>query len=80
MRFTLTLVGTLFTMNVLAHPLHVSICEVEYNKENEALEIVLSMFIDEMESAVLLKHGQRLKFRHGNSIYKNRQFNTIVFI
>ena len=57
---------SLFTLNAIAHPLHVSICEVEYNEEDKALEIVVRMFIDEMESAVLEAHEQRLNLGEVN--------------
>ncbi len=56
------------SINVWAHPLHVSICEVEYDGEDQALEIVLRMFIDEMESAVLEEHGQRLSLGEVNQL------------
>lgn len=34
---------------LMAHPLHVSVCEIEYDRESAALEIIQRIFIDDLE-------------------------------
>lgn len=37
---------------VLAHPFHVSMCEVKYNSDHHSLEIALKIFIDDLDLAL----------------------------
>lgn len=37
---------------VLAHPIHISVTEIEYNEKNKSLEIVSRIFIDDLELSI----------------------------
>lgn len=39
----------------LVHPLHVSICEIEYDEKNKSLEIIQRIFIDDIEEEMRKK-------------------------
>lgn len=40
------------------HPLHVSVCEVEYDAGSKALEIIQRIFLDDLEREIRLDLGQ----------------------
>ena len=42
-----------------AHPIHVSVCDIEYDKANQALEVVQRIFVDDLEKAVRLHSGKQ---------------------
>ena len=39
------------------HPLHVSICEIEYDPSSKSLEIIQRIFLDDLESEIRLDLG-----------------------
>jgi hypothetical protein len=41
----------------LAHPFHVSVCDVEFNEKNHSLEISQRIFLDDLEEALRKKSG-----------------------
>ncbi len=41
----------------LAHPFHVSVCDVEYNEKTQSLEISQRIFLDDLEEALRKKSG-----------------------
>lgn len=41
----------------LAHPFHVSVCDIEYNAKTSALEISQRVFLDDLEEALRKKSG-----------------------
>ncbi|MEQ8414586.1 MAG: hypothetical protein RIB71_08960 [Imperialibacter sp.] len=41
----------------LAHPFHVSVCDVEFNDKTKALEISQRIFLDDLEEALRKKSG-----------------------
>lgn len=42
----------------LLHPIHVSICEIEYDQNNKALEMTLRIFLDDLEKEIRLDRNQ----------------------
>lgn len=40
------------------HPIHVSICEIEYDQTNKAMEITLRIFLDDLEKELRLMKNQ----------------------
>ena len=36
------------------HPIHVSICEIEYDQDNKALEMTMRIFLDDLEKEIRL--------------------------
>lgn len=53
----LLLTAITFTYAFL-HPIHVSICEIEYDKNNKALEMTLRIFIDDLEKEIRLNRNE----------------------
>jgi hypothetical protein len=43
---------------VMAHPLHVSVTEVAFDEKDKALEIVMRVFIDDLEVVMRNRHRQ----------------------
>lgn len=41
----------------LAHPFHVSVCDIEYNSKTSSLEISQRVFLDDLEEALRRKSG-----------------------
>lgn len=48
----LMLVAVLFLSSFSLHPIHVSVCDIEYDEENKSLEIVQKIFLDDLEKAI----------------------------
>jgi len=44
--------------SLLLHPIHVSICEIEYDRNNKALEMTLRIFIDDLEKEIRLNRNE----------------------
>jgi len=42
----------------LVHPLHVSVCEIEFDEKNKSLEIVQRIFIDDLEEEMRKRLNQ----------------------
>lgn len=50
---------TVITLSsVLFHPIHVSICEIEYDQDNKALEMTLRIFVDDLEKEIRLNRNE----------------------
>ncbi len=43
---------------VFMHPLHVSVCEIEYDTESRSLEIIQRIFLDDLETQIRLDRDQ----------------------
>ena len=41
-----------YLSGALAHAFHISVCEIEYDEENKALEITHRVFLDDLESTL----------------------------
>jgi len=39
------------------HPFHVSVCEIEYNQNNKALEVTFHIFLDDLEETLSEKYN-----------------------
>lgn len=44
--------------NIYSHPIHVSVAEIEYDPAEKELEIMIRIFIDDLENALRLYHRQ----------------------
>ncbi|MEO1098652.1 MAG: DUF6702 family protein, partial [Bacteroidota bacterium] len=42
----------------ILHPLHVSVCEIEYDSNKKSLEIIQRIFLDDLESEIRLDLNQ----------------------
>ena len=58
MTILLTLIT--FLASLLAHPFHVSVCEVEYNTETKALQLSQRMFLDDLEETLNKVYNVRI--------------------
>ncbi|NLR90083.1 DUF6702 family protein [Flammeovirga agarivorans] len=63
-----------------AHPIHLSVCEMNFNKESKSLEIAQKVFFDDLEDGVELIGGPKLNLftekEHPDSdLWLNRYFN-----
>ncbi len=54
----ITLIAIHFT---LAHDFHLCKSEIQYDREDRAVEIILHIFTDDLETAVLATHDEELK-------------------
>ncbi|MEM7106740.1 MAG: DUF6702 family protein [Bacteroidota bacterium] len=55
LKFFLSMV---FTLHCVIHPLHVSICDIEYDDTAKSLEIIQRVFLDDLESQIRLDLNQ----------------------
>ncbi len=46
------MIGFLYSILLLFHPIHISVTEIEYNEKAKALQIITRIFMDDLESAV----------------------------
>ncbi|MBL6446304.1 hypothetical protein JMN32_08290 [Fulvivirga sp. 29W222] len=59
MRKYFMLVAVIF-LSSFKHPIHVSVCDIEFDKERNALEIVQRIFLDDLELAVRNQQGDQM--------------------
>lgn len=52
MRKYFMLMVAVLILSSFMHPIHVSVCDIEYDKERSALEVVQRIFLDDLELAV----------------------------
>jgi hypothetical protein len=45
---------------LIQHPFHVSVCDIEFNKEAKALQVSQRMFLDDLEITLNKRYNQRL--------------------
>lgn len=57
--FSLVFLCTSVVM-LLAHPLHVSVTEIEFDQKEKSLEIMMRIFTDDLEEAVRKKQQRKL--------------------
>lgn len=50
--FTLSAFVQSLVLSFLLHPIHVSVTEIEFDKKDQALEIMMRVFIDDLERAM----------------------------
>ncbi len=50
-----------FILNVSAHEFHLSKCLIEYNESEQALQISMHIFIDDLETALKLQGAEQLQ-------------------
>ncbi|GAA4850358.1 hypothetical protein GCM10023331_38760 [Algivirga pacifica] len=71
----------------VAHPIHISVTDMRYNKENKTLELIHKVFIDDLEAAVVQSGGPNLRlntqYEHENSAqwvydYIEQNFTVLV--
>ncbi|MEM6523120.1 MAG: DUF6702 family protein [Bacteroidota bacterium] len=51
-------ISMVIALHYLFHPLHVSICEIEYDSNSKSLEIIQRVFLDDLESQIRLDLNQ----------------------
>ena len=51
----------LFLSSLFLHPIHISKCQMEYNQDHKALEIIVHVYIDDLESSLGLAGSTHLK-------------------
>lgn len=39
------------------HPIHISVCDIEYDPPTQALQVTHRLFLDDLESAINTRHG-----------------------
>ncbi|MDN5214541.1 hypothetical protein QQ020_20850 [Fulvivirgaceae bacterium BMA12] len=54
----ITALGVLLLGLNIAHPFHVSVCEIDYNDKNKALEITQKIFLDDLEEGLTKYSGE----------------------
>ncbi|MBB6459373.1 DUF6702 family protein [Flammeovirga kamogawensis] len=50
----------LLISSVFAHPIHLSVSEVNYNSESKSIEVAQKVFIDDLEDGIELMGGPKL--------------------
>lgn len=58
----LYIINVIFILNnfFLVHPFHVSVCDVNYNQEAQAVEITHKIFLDDLENALNRKSESKV--------------------
>lgn len=83
--FTLLLFIPLLAFSV--HKYYISLCEIEHNEEQKSLQIIVGMFIDDIEFTLNKNHNTTLNLATKNEIstideyystYLNEHFEIIV--
>ncbi len=68
----------------VAHPFHISVCEINYNSESEALEITHKLFSDDFQAELVALHGQNYEGldwgRNQQEIVKYFEVNFKIWI
>lgn len=54
-----SMLGILYSIFLLLHPLHISVTEIEYNEKVQALQIISRIFVDDLEVAIRAKTGKQ---------------------
>ncbi|HET9486340.1 MAG TPA: DUF6702 family protein [Chryseosolibacter sp.] len=49
---------TLFSMLLCLHPIHVSVTEIEFDEKDQALEVMMRVFIDDLELTLRNSHKE----------------------
>lgn len=57
---SIILFKTILFIEILFHPIHLSVCEVNYNQETKGVEIALKVFFDDLEEGVVKLGGPQL--------------------
>lgn len=69
------------------HKYYISLCEIEYNEEQKSIQIILGLFIDDIEFSLNKDHNLKLNLNTKTEIegvdkyfeeYLNNHFKTIV--
>ena len=73
-RWLLIFIGVFFTNNVLAHPLRLSLCEIEYYSNKKILTVNLKLFLTDVNEALLFdSNSSELAFCQSNeSVLANK--------
>ena len=58
---------TVISISSIWHPLHVSVCEIDYDLKRKALEITQRIFVDDLETELKKEHGDELDFLNTES-------------
>ena len=53
----LILTAIIISLSFIAHPLHISVVDIEHDSNRNALEITHRIFLDDIENAVRIKSG-----------------------
>lgn len=65
---------TVFTFWMSLHPIHVSVTEVEYDEKDQTLEVMMRVFIDDLELTLRNQLGQpELNILHPNNEHSTDQ-------
>ncbi|WP_317170471.1 DUF6702 family protein [Flammeovirga aprica] len=57
---SIVLFNILLTIGLNFHPIHLSVCEMNYNEETKGMEIAMKVFFDDLEDAIVLSGGPEL--------------------
>jgi hypothetical protein len=69
------LIGSLcfFTLSVL-HPIHTSVCSIDYNNKTRSFEIIQKIFVNDLEVAIEKKFHTTLKLGTVNELKESNKF------
>ncbi len=56
---------------IFSHPYHVSVCDINYNNGNQSIEIIISVYIEDIELALSEKSKQKIRLGQGNEEQNN---------
>ena len=51
----------LFTLAFSSHKYYLSLTQIEYNKDQDSLEVIINVFMDDIELAINKEYGVDLK-------------------
>lgn len=56
---SILLFSLLHLLSAAFHPFHVSVCEIEYNAEQQLLQVTHKIFLDDLEDALALQYSRK---------------------
>ena len=65
----------IFFWAAMLHPLHFSVTNIEYNKNNKSFDISLKIFTDDLENAINKNYGKKLNLSQDD---KNNDTNKLI--
>lgn len=52
------MVSLLFSLLIYLHPIHISVTDIQYREERKSLEIILRVFVDDLELSIRNKRAE----------------------
>ena len=52
------MINLIFSLIISLHPIHISVADIQYREDRKSLEIILRVFVDDLELSIRNKRGE----------------------